>query len=139
MAQDYWYDEQSAQLGKEPIPSAWRWDDTYEAGIDLRSCQYALVKFSAAKVVSLCTTSGEQMCGILQNNPNSGLNAVVRFGGRSQVQGAKVFAAGALLTTNHSGRAFVAQSGDYYLCQAMELGSSSKKSLVIVRANAVLK
>jgi hypothetical protein len=97
----------------------WRHDDSYPAGIDLRSSCHCFVKMSGDQVV-MCDTSGEQPIGILQNHPDSGEIATVRVMGRSKVKGAATVLPGRFVRTNHSGMATAVKSGDWYMAMAQE-------------------
>ena len=111
------------------------WDETYRALADQRSGQYAFGKFSGAATVALCDISGEAACGILQNNPQSGDNAVVRMAGRSKCRGAATIAVNTMICTDHSGRALAVTlgSGDYSIAMTHEAMADGKISEVIVR------
>jgi len=64
-------------------------DLTFTAGEDLRSYQYYAVYLSADNTVSVCTTGHVDPVGILQNDPNTGEEAVVRpvsCGGTTKVK-----------------------------------------------------
>ena len=114
-------------------------DYTHAAYIDMQSGQFTFVKLAADKTVTMCDTSGEAMCGILQNNPKSGENAVVRHLGCSKLKGRATVAFGTLITTDHSGMGLSATmgSGDYVICMNSEALASGKTSEVIVRGTPV--
>jgi len=61
-------------------------DKTCIAGEDLRNYQYYAVYLSADNTVSVCTTSHVDAIGILQNDPNTGEEAVVRVLGTTKVK-----------------------------------------------------
>ncbi len=111
------------------------WDETYRAIADMQSCQYAFVKFSGAATVALCDISGEAACGILQNNPYSGDNAVVRMAGLSKVRAAATIAVNLMICTDHSGRALgvTLGSGDYSIAMTRQVLADGGMYEVIVR------
>lgn len=115
------------------------WDETFNATADFQSCQYCFVKLSATpRKVALCSTSGELMVGILQNNPLSGGNAVVRLQGTSKLRAAGTVTLNGLVKTNHSGQglAITLTSGEYVMCQARETLTNGQTNEVIIRAVA---
>ena len=61
-------------------------DLTFTAGEDLRNYQYYAVYLSADNTVSVCTTAHVDPIGILQNDPNTGEEAVVRVLGSTKVK-----------------------------------------------------
>ncbi len=113
------------------------WDQTFTAGGDLRSSQFALVTMSGTGII-LPVASGQIHTGVLQNNPNSGQNAVVRLEGMSKVIGRSTIAVNSLLTTDHSGAVMgiTPTSGQYVLAQAAEATASGKKSMALIRGVA---
>lgn len=112
------------------------YDETFETREDFQSCQYCFVKLAATpRKVDICDTSGELMLGILQNNPLSGGNAVVRLMGQSKLRAAGTVAVNGLITTNHSGQglAITLTSGEYVMCQAAEALANGQTNEVIIR------
>jgi len=61
-------------------------DLTFTAGEDLRNYQYYAVYLSADNTVSVCTSGHVDAIGILQNDPNTGEEAVVRALGTTKVK-----------------------------------------------------
>lgn len=91
------------------------------AAVDLRAQQYHFVGLTGARTVnvaSLATTSIG--AGVLVNRPNSGQHASVQYTGEVYITGGASYAANALLTTNGSGRAVAAASGDWCYGRAIE-------------------
>jgi len=116
------------------------WDETFAATADFQSCQFCFVKVSATpRYVALCSTSGEAMLGILQNNPLSGGNAVVRLLGRSKLRAGGSVTLNGLVKTGSSGQglAVTLTSGEYVGAQAIETISSGDINEVIVRGAPV--
>lgn len=109
----------------------WRYDESYPAGIDLRSSCYCFLKMSGDQVV-MCDTSGEQPFGILQNHPDSGEIATVRVMGRSRIKGAATVLPGQYVKTNHSGMALLGKSGDWSMSLAQERTRTGTETHVMV-------
>lgn len=83
---------------------------SFVAGADLSSnAQYRFVKMSADNTVVLCG-NGDQMVGVLQNNPISGGAAAVMVDGLSKINGSGAIAAGTKVQADANGNA-VASSG----------------------------
>ena len=97
-----------------------------------RSSQYCFVKWAGDKTVTLCNTSGEQPCGILQNQPKSGETAMVAHLGKSYLRCGGSVAYGAAVKTNHSGMAITAGSLEYVLAIATEHGALGRNVEAIV-------
>jgi hypothetical protein len=58
---------------------------TLTAAADLSSKQYHFVKLASATTVNVCSATTDRAIGILQNNPESGEQAVVQIFGISKV------------------------------------------------------
>ena len=58
---------------------------TLTAAADLSAKQYYFVKLASATTVNVCTATTDRAIGILQNDPESGEQAVVRIFGISKV------------------------------------------------------
>ena len=80
-------------------------DKTFIAGEDLSSAQYYFVYISADQTVSLCTTSHLDAIGVLQNDPESGQEAVVRMIGTSKVKFGDAVAVGTRVISTTAGKA----------------------------------
>ena len=116
------------------------WDETFAAAADFQSCQFCFVKVSVTpRWVALCSTSGEAMMGILQNNPLSGGNAVVRLLGRSKLVAGGAVTLNGLVKTGSSGQGLsvTLTSGEYVCAQAIETLASGEINEVIVRGAPV--
>lgn len=97
---------------------------TYQANADLSNKQYHIMRLAAAGVVDVASSSaaGSQstIAGVLINKPRINLGAAVGIRGESKVVAGAAIAAGAPLTSNGSGRAITANSGDFTLGVAQE-------------------
>lgn len=93
---------------------------TLLAGEDLSSAQFLFGKVNSAGKIVKCSVSGEDSDGVIYGKPVSGV-AVEMCGSRiAKVIAGSAIAAGAKVTTNASGKASTAASGDYYLGKALE-------------------
>lgn len=112
---------------------------TMKAGQDLRSSQYCFVAISGSEAVMLCRTSGEDMMGILQNQPYSGDNAVVMVMGVSKIKAGGSVTRANPITTNHSGMgvSVTLTSGQYVLATALETMTATYLHNCIVQGPAI--
>lgn len=94
------------------------------AGADLSAKQYHFVKLSAANVVVQETAAGTTCIGVLANNPTSGRAAAVTVFGQSKITATTGISAGGLISSNASGRATPAASGDYAMGRALEASAA---------------
>lgn len=93
---------------------------TAVAAQNLLAKQYHIVWFSAAQVIqqaSLGTNSA--LAGVIQSVTDSGQNGTVGYGGISKVVAGGSVTANVLITTNGSGRATAAASGDMAIGRAL--------------------
>ena len=101
---------------------------TAQAVADLSGAQYHLLRHTAAGQVNVASNAGggvDDVVGILQNKPTSGNGATVGYQGQSKVTvGNSAITVHTLLTTNGSGRATAAASGDWTFGQALEASSA---------------
>ena len=90
--------------------------DTWTAAADLRAKQYHFVRASAADNMNQASLasfgSGTNLIGVLQTKPNSGQHGSVQYMGDSKVVAGGALVANTWITTNGSGRAAQAGSGD---------------------------
>ena len=110
------------------------YEESYTAYGDLRSNQFFCVEFltAADRVVQRTSAVTAIVCGVLQNNPQSGEVAVVRHLGRTKmlVNCIGVSTAGYMLGTTALGGADVkltpvADSGEYVIALAVESAVTS--------------
>lgn len=86
-------------------------DILLEAGGDLSSSQFLMVKLDSNGDVVIASAAGEGVVGILQNAPASGAIAIVRVHGESRVIAGGSVAAGALFATTNAGKSKAAVAG----------------------------
>ncbi len=82
-------------------------DLTFKAGEDLDDERYYFVYLSDDQTVSLCTTGHLDAIGVLQNNPKSGEEALVRVLGTSKVVCGTPVAVGKRVVSGIDGKADV--------------------------------
>lgn len=95
------------------------------AGADLRTEQFGLLKIDSNGAVVLAGL-GEDVDGVLVNEPASGRVAQVAINGIVKVKCGGTFAAGASLASNASGRAIVAGTGNMVFGKALEAGVAGR-------------
>ena len=78
---------------------------TFTASADLSAKQYYFVKLSSATQVTVCAAVTDKPIGVLQNNPESGEQAIVRCLGVSKVNADATLAAGNVIGTSADGQA----------------------------------
>ena len=103
---------------------------TFTAAADLSSKQYYFVKLASATTVNVCSGVTDKPIGILQNNPESGEQAVVRALGVSKVVADATLAAGDVIGTSADGQTQPISLGSetpVHVCgQAIEAGSAGE-------------
>lgn len=96
----------------------------FDAAVALNHAQYHIMGISnGAQSVNITTAAtASKMLGILQNAPSAaGHHATVGWSGKSKVvAGAAVNSVGVFLTSNASGRAIAAASGDMTFGRSLE-------------------
>ena len=111
-----------------------QYDESYQAFGDMRSNQFYFVEFISAsdKIVQRTSSVAAVLCGVLQNQPNSGDVAVVRHIGKSKVlvNCVNISCAGYMIGTTALGGADVkltatAASGQYVLGISVEAAVTS--------------
>lgn len=98
-----------------------------DAAADMRTNQWHILRAAAAGTTNVASNPAGQaadVIGVLFNKPNSGQAASVIVGGESKVVAGGSITANTLLTTNGSGRAAAATSGDFILGMALEAASA---------------
>lgn len=78
---------------------------TVTASADLSAKQYYIVKMSGDNTVTVCAAVTDVPFGVLQNNPASGEQAIVRTFGRSKISADATLAAGDIIGTSADGQA----------------------------------
>jgi len=105
---------------------------TFEAAADLSDKQYYCVELTAENKVNAASTLGEITVGVLQNKPEAGEAARVRFGGTSKVVASTAIAVGALVTAAAGGKAVsTTTAGHYVWGQALEAASADGDNIEI--------
>jgi len=104
--------------------------DTKKAAADLSAAQYHIVRLSSANQINIASQDTHaSMYGVLQNKPKSGeFGTVALYGITKVVIGADV-TVNAFLTTNGSGRAVDATSGDLIIGRALEDGGADGETI----------
>jgi|SRR5215472_6119433 len=100
------------------------------------SGQFLAVYVSASNVVSLRTTQGGAIFGILQNSPDINQAAEVAYGGECKAVAGGTFGAGSMLMVDANGRLILwaAGAGNNQVAMAME-ASPNTDSIVRVLLN----
>jgi hypothetical protein len=102
------------------------------AAADYSAKQFYIVDISANNTVTVASSAGQACFGVLQNAPESGEVASVRYGGVSKVvAGTGGLAAGDLVQAAADGTAIDAASGDYTIGMCV-IGASAGESATIV-------
>ena len=103
---------------------------TLTAAADLSSKQYYFVKLASATTVNVCSAVTDLPIGILQNNPESGEQAVVQIFGISKVVADGTIAAARWLGTSADSQAAGITPGSdttvYVMGQAIQAASAGE-------------
>lgn len=95
-----------------------------KANADLTGKQYHIVRFAGANLVDQASHAAAAFSvgavGVLQNKPNSDEAAEVAYFGESKVTAGAAVTAGRMITTNSSGRAINASSGEIIVGRALD-------------------
>lgn len=78
---------------------------SFKAGEDLSSKQYHFVKLNSSNEVVACAAATDNPCGILQNSPASGQEALVMHMGISKVVADAALTVGTFVGTSADGQA----------------------------------
>jgi len=108
--------------------------ENLKAAVDLRDAQYHLVRLSGALTVNISSADSQtDGIGVLVNRPNSGRAASVSQGpGVEYVTTGAAVSANVFITSNGSGRAIAASSGDLVYGRSLEASAADGD---IVRCN----
>ena len=96
-------------------------------GFDVAAVDLTLKQFHAVKMTATgwdIAGNGEQVDGILQNNPDVGESATVALHGRSKFVASGALAKGATVSSNAAGKGKVSASGNYILGKITEASGS---------------
>lgn len=98
------------------------------AASDLTNTRYHIMRWVAAGTCNIASHAAATAVlgpmGILQNKPTSGAAATIGFAGESKVVAGGSLTANTLITTNGSGRAAAATSGDIIIGRVLEAASA---------------
>lgn len=111
---------------------------TLEAGSDLSSAQYKMVKLSAGKAV-LCAALTDAPIGVLQNKPGSGEAATVAVSGASKMLAGATIASGDAVGTDASGTAdpkAVTDTTEYVIGTALTGAASGEILTALINTEA---
>lgn len=93
------------------------------ANADLRLFQYKFLRATGAGTVSVASEANggaNDLIGVLQNKPNSGQAATIAVTGETKVVAGGALTVNTWITTNGSGRAAAATSGDNVIGLVLE-------------------
>ena len=105
-----------------------------QAAADLRTHQYHFLRAPAAGTVNVASEAAggaNDLIGVLQNKPNTNEAARIAYFGESKVVAGGALTANTFITTNGSGRAAAADSGDMALGLVLETAGADGE---VVRA-----
>ena len=109
---------------------------TFTAAADLSAKQYHFVVLASATTVNVATAITNAPIGILQNDPESGEQAVVRISGVSKVVADGTLAAGNFIGTSADGQADQIGSGTdttvYMMGQCVEAAAAGETTTMIL-------
>jgi len=97
-------------------------EDSLATAADLSAKQYFCVQRNSTPAMALCTTAGQYVDGILQNEPASGQIANVMTHGVSKVSCGGTVSIGNRVACDTAGELVVATSGDYYIGRMLQDG-----------------
>lgn len=110
---------------------------TAKAAADLSAQRYHFVRWSAADTVNMSSHSAaEDYAGILQNKPSAAnRHASVSVEGVSKIYAGGSVTANDFVTTNGSGRATAAASGDMVMGRALQAASADGEIITILQGS----
>ena len=101
---------------------------TATAARDMRTMQYTIQRAAAAGTVDISSNAAASHLlgpiGVVTNKPNSGQAATIAYAGEVKVIAGGTVTANALVTTNASGRAANATSGQMVIGRALETATT---------------
>ena len=86
-------------------------DPSFKAYDDLSSSQYLFVNMEGDDIVDVCGAITDVIVGVLQTEGTTGQGVVVRIDGHTKIILGETVTAGALLSTNSSGKAIAITAG----------------------------
>ena len=109
---------------------------TFTAAADLSSKQYHFVVLASATTVNVASAITNAPIGILQNNPESGQQAIVAISGISKVVADGTLAAGNFIGTSADGQADAISPGTdttvYMTGQCLEAASAGQTTNMLL-------
>ena len=108
---------------------------TMVAKQDMRTKQYRILRASAAnecQVASFAAGGPDEIIGVLQNKPNNNEHAAVGFAGVSKVIAGAAVTANRMVTTDGSGQAIHASSGDWLLGMAVTAAGAASETISVL-------
>ena len=111
------------------------WTETFQVQSGFASgAQYHIARLAAANLVNVASLKTDSaMVGVTLTKPgNPGENVTVMFEGIAKVTAGGTLTANALLTTDGSGRAVAAGSGDMVFGRALTAGASGNVVSAII-------
>ena len=109
---------------------------TFTAAADLSSKQYHFVVMASATTVNVATAITNAPIGILQNNPESGQQAIVAISGVSKVVADGTLAAGNFIGTSADAQADAISPGTdttvYMMGQCVQAASAGETTTMIL-------
>jgi uncharacterized protein DUF2190 len=112
-----------------------------QSGEDLTNYQYTFVAYDGNGNVVHNTTDGALCLGVVQNKPLSGRSVTIMSTGISRVAAGEAVTKGALVSSDATGRAAIADTGDKVLGTALSAASAAGEIisvLLIVGVGAAL-
>ena len=104
---------------------------SFKATSSLASNQYCFVKLDTSGQIVI-STDGANAIGVLQDKPGAGEpGSVCGVSDITKVQCGGSFSAGDLVSSDSSGKAISAGTGDYIMGQALTAGSSSTLATIL--------
>lgn len=111
------------------VSSGWAWDETFSASGDLSSKQYYFVApaSTAKRVLTATGASGPAPIGVLQDDPVSGYECVVRIFGSTKLvcDAGTAIGYGDFLTSGSGGQGVVTTGSAFHAMALEELASGS--------------
>jgi hypothetical protein len=110
-----------------------------ESGNDFTNDKYTIVNLSAANTVVRATNATSRaLFGVVINDPSSAQAATVAVRGVVKIRAAGSVTAAVLITTDSSGRATAAVSGDLVIGRALEAAGAAGENITCYLHGAIL-
>lgn len=106
---------------------------TFQAAADLREFQHRFVRPTGAGTINVASDSGaaaaSEVIGVLTSKPNSGEHCSVAWLGKTKVVVGGAITANRFITTQGSGKAAHAASGDLVIGRALTTGGAEDEKI----------